>query len=93
MTAQTPYQKFLACMFPSIWYWLSSKISPKNIEASVLFEKSIPEAFRGESVGAPPIIIVSPISMLAVIRIPSICEGEVLLELGLERKYDCSLIE
>jgi hypothetical protein len=27
-------------------------------------EKSIPEAFNGESVGAPPIIIVDPISML-----------------------------
>jgi hypothetical protein len=69
MTAQTPYQKFLAYMFPSTWNWLSSKISPKNIEASVLFEKSIPEAFKGESVGAPPIIIVFPISMLAEIRI------------------------
>ena len=93
MTAQTPYQKFLACMFPSIWNWLSSKISPKNIEASVVFEKSIPEAFRGESVGAPPITIVFPISMLAVIRILSISEDEVLLELGTERKCDCSLIE
>ena len=93
MTAQTPYQKFLAYMFPSIWNWLSSKISPKNIEASVLFEKSIPEAFRGESVWAPPIIIVFPISMLAVTRILPISEYEVLLELGIERKCDCSLIE
>jgi hypothetical protein len=33
MIAQTPYQKFLAYMFPSIWNWLSSKISPRNIEA------------------------------------------------------------
>jgi hypothetical protein len=36
---------------------------------------------------------VSPISILAVIRIPSMSEGEVLLKLGIEQKCDCSQIE
>jgi hypothetical protein len=68
ITTHTPYQKILAYMFPSTWNAVSSKISPRNIEAWVEFEKSIPEAFRAvPSVGAPPIIIVSPISILAVI--------------------------
>jgi hypothetical protein len=76
ITAQTPNQKLLAYMFPSIWNSASSRISPRNIEASVEFEKSMPEALSGESMGAPPIIIVSPISIFAVLkRCSLICRG------------------
>jgi hypothetical protein len=76
ITAQTPNQKLLAYMFPSIWNSASSRISPRNIEASVEFEKSMPEALSGESMGAPPIIIVPPISIFAVLKKCSlICRG------------------
>ena len=65
MTAQTPNQKFLAYIFPSTWNTVSSRISPKKFAASVLFEKSMPEAFSGASDEAPPIDI--DISMMAVL--------------------------
>ena len=65
---QTPYQKFLAYMFPSTWNVVSSRTCPRNVEASVLLEKSTPEAFNGESDEAPPIIIVLPISILGELR-------------------------
>jgi hypothetical protein len=56
MTAQIPNQKFLAYMLPSTWNSVSSRISPKNVEACVTFEKSTPDALRGEPESAPPII-------------------------------------
>ena len=34
----------------------------------MLFEKSIPEAFSGESDGAPPIVIVLPMSILGTVK-------------------------
>jgi hypothetical protein len=67
ITAQTPYQKFLAYMFPSTWKTVSSRISPRKLAAWVEFEKSTPESLSGAYVEAPPIGMVSPISMLAVV--------------------------
>jgi hypothetical protein len=68
ITAQTPYQKFRAYILPTTWNSVSSRISPRNIEAWVEFEKSIPEALSGESVDAPPIVIVAPMSISAVLK-------------------------
>lgn len=60
----TPYQKYLACLFPSTWNSVSSKISPRKSDAWVELEKSTPVSFSGVPDDAPPIGIVEPISIL-----------------------------
>jgi len=54
ITTTTPYQKYLAKAFPSIWNSVSSRILPKKSIACVSFEKSTPVSFKGTEEEWPP---------------------------------------
>ncbi len=78
MIPQTQYQKFRAYWLAVTWKVVSSRIFPRNIAAWVLLLKSTPEAFNGMSVGSPPIVVVSDMSAISILKLvePVVADAE-----------------